>query len=108
VRPCSSPEEGIRKYAVVATQDKAIPPEAERFEAQRAHAAITEVQSPRAVPAANPQAVVDVIHQANKIFQEEISTRVKVRLELIDGCLAETGLIITPEMIAKPEPANSP
>jgi pimeloyl-ACP methyl ester carboxylesterase len=54
----------IRKYAVVATEDKAIPPEAERFEAQRAQAAITEVRSPHAVPAANPQAVVDVIHQA--------------------------------------------
>ncbi|TWF74578.1 pimeloyl-ACP methyl ester carboxylesterase [Pseudonocardia hierapolitana] len=54
----------IRKYAIVATRDKAISPEAERFEAQRAHAAITEVESPHAVPAANPQAVVDVIHQA--------------------------------------------
>lgn len=32
--------------------------------AQRAHAAITEVQSPHAVPAASPRAVVDVIHQA--------------------------------------------
>jgi hypothetical protein len=45
--------------------------------------------------------------ECHKIFQEQISTRGKVRPELIDGCLAETGLIITPEMIAKPEPANS-
>jgi hypothetical protein len=54
----------IRKYAIVATQDRAISPEAERFEAQRAHATSIEVESPHAVPAANPQAVVDVIHQA--------------------------------------------
>jgi pimeloyl-ACP methyl ester carboxylesterase len=54
----------IRKYAIVATRDKAISPEAERFEAQRAHAAITEIDAPHAVPAANPQAVVDVIHHA--------------------------------------------
>jgi pimeloyl-ACP methyl ester carboxylesterase len=54
----------IRKYAIVANEDKAIPPEAERFEAQRAQAVVTEVRSPHAVPAANPQAVVDVIHQA--------------------------------------------
>jgi pimeloyl-ACP methyl ester carboxylesterase len=54
----------IRKYAIVATRDKAIAPEAERFEAQRAHAAVTEIDAPHAVPAANPQAVVDVIHRA--------------------------------------------
>jgi pimeloyl-ACP methyl ester carboxylesterase len=54
----------IRKYAIVATEDKAIPPAAERFEAQRAGAVITDVRSPHAVPMTNPQAVVDVIHQA--------------------------------------------
>jgi pimeloyl-ACP methyl ester carboxylesterase len=54
----------IRKYAIVATRDKAIAPEAERFEARRAHAAVTEIDAPHAVPAANPQAVVDVIHRA--------------------------------------------
>lgn len=51
----------IRKYAIVATEDKAIPPAAERFEAERAGAVITEVHSPHAVPAANPRAVVDVV-----------------------------------------------
>lgn len=55
---------GIRKYAIVAAEDKAIPPAAERFEAQRAQAVVTEVPSPHAVPAANPGAVVEVIHQA--------------------------------------------
>ncbi|GAA3837698.1 alpha/beta hydrolase [Amycolatopsis tucumanensis] len=55
----------VRKFAIVATRDQAIPPAAERFEAERAGAAITEVDSPHAVPAANPQAVVDVIHQAS-------------------------------------------
>jgi pimeloyl-ACP methyl ester carboxylesterase len=54
----------IRKYAIVATRDRAIAPEAERFEAQRAQAAITEIDAPHAVPAANPQAVVDVIRRA--------------------------------------------
>jgi pimeloyl-ACP methyl ester carboxylesterase len=54
----------IRRYAIVATDDKAIPPAAERFEAQRAGAVITEVNSPHAVPAANPRAVVDVVLRA--------------------------------------------
>ncbi|MDT7750561.1 MAG: hypothetical protein QOD96_4223, partial [Pseudonocardiales bacterium] len=54
----------IRKYAIVATDDKAIPPAAERFEAQRAGAVITEVHSPHAVPAANPRAVVVVVLRA--------------------------------------------
>ncbi|MGP4015047.1 alpha/beta hydrolase [Saccharopolyspora sp. 5N708] len=54
----------IRKYAIVATEDKAIPPAAERFQAQRAGAVITEVRSPHAVAATNPKAVVDVIEQA--------------------------------------------
>lgn len=59
----------IRKYAIVATGDRAIAPAAERFMAQRAGAVITEVQSPHAVPAAAPQAVVDVIHQAASATQ---------------------------------------
>jgi pimeloyl-ACP methyl ester carboxylesterase len=54
----------IRKYAIVATEDKAIPPAAERFEAQRAGAVVTEVASPHVVPAADPQAVVDVVRRA--------------------------------------------
>jgi hypothetical protein len=48
----------------VATEDKAIPPAAKRFEAERAGAAITEVPFPHAVPLASPQAVVDVIARA--------------------------------------------
>jgi hypothetical protein len=55
---------GIRAYAIVATGDKAIPPAAERFEAQRAGAVITEVDSPHTVPSANPQAVINVINKA--------------------------------------------
>ncbi|WP_439382913.1 esterase/lipase family protein [Amycolatopsis lexingtonensis] len=57
---------GIRKYALVATRDNAIPPAAERFEARRAHASITEVDSPHAIAAAAPDAVVDVIHRATR------------------------------------------
>jgi len=57
---------GIRKYALVATRDNAIPPAAERFEARRAHASITEVDSPHAIATAAPDAVVDVIHRATR------------------------------------------
>jgi pimeloyl-ACP methyl ester carboxylesterase len=56
----------IRKYALVATRDQAIPPAAERFEARRAHASITEVDSPHAIASAAPDAVVDVIHRATR------------------------------------------
>ncbi|HET6704780.1 alpha/beta hydrolase [Amycolatopsis sp.] len=57
---------GIRKYALVATRDQAIPPAAERFQARRAHASITEVDSPHAIASAAPGAVVDVIHRATR------------------------------------------
>ncbi|MEV6832295.1 alpha/beta hydrolase [Amycolatopsis sp. NPDC051102] len=57
---------GIRKYAVVATRDQAIPPAAERFEARRANAVITEADSPHAIASAAPGAVVDVIHRATR------------------------------------------
>lgn len=57
---------GIRKFALVATRDQAIPPAAERFEARRAHASITEVDSPHAIATAAPQAVVDAIHRATR------------------------------------------
>jgi transposase len=33
--------------------------------------------------------------------------KIQYRPELIDGCLAETGLIITPEVIPRPTPASS-
>lgn len=57
---------GIRKFALVATRDQAIPPAAERFEARRAHASITEVDSPHAIATAAPQAVADAIHRATR------------------------------------------
>jgi len=57
---------GIPKYALVATRDQAIPPAAERFEARRAQAAVTEVDSPHAIATAAPTAVVDVIHRASR------------------------------------------
>ncbi|MGW4063243.1 alpha/beta fold hydrolase [Amycolatopsis sp. NPDC004747] len=56
----------IRKYALVATRDQAIPPAAEHFEARRAHASITEADSPHAIASAAPDAVVDVIHRATR------------------------------------------
>ncbi|GAA5161269.1 alpha/beta hydrolase [Pseudonocardia eucalypti] len=54
------------KYAVVATEDKAISPDAERFQAQRAKAVVTEVRAPHAVPAADPDAVTKVIRHASE------------------------------------------
>ncbi|UOX89161.1 alpha/beta hydrolase [Amycolatopsis sp. FBCC-B4732] len=62
----STAPSGIAKYALVATRDQAIPPAAERFEARRAHASITEVPSPHAIASAAPDAVVDVIHRASR------------------------------------------
>jgi pimeloyl-ACP methyl ester carboxylesterase len=55
---------GIPVYAVVAAQDRAIPPAAERFEAQRAGATITTVNSAHDLPTTHPAAVTDVIEHA--------------------------------------------
>lgn len=54
----------VPAFAVVATEDKAIPPAAERFLARRAHAVITEVPAPHAAPSAKPDAVTEVIERA--------------------------------------------
>ncbi|WP_410631413.1 alpha/beta fold hydrolase [Amycolatopsis sp. cmx-4-83] len=62
----STAPSAIAKYALIATRDQAIPPAAERFEARRAHASITEVPSPHAIASAAPDAVVDVIHRASR------------------------------------------
>jgi len=55
---------GIPVYAIVASQDKAIPPAAERFEAQRAHAVISTVDSAHDLPTSHPGAVTAVIEHA--------------------------------------------
>lgn len=55
---------GIPLYAIVASQDKAIPPAAERFEATRAGATIYTVNSAHDLPASHPDAVTAVIESA--------------------------------------------
>ncbi|HEY2697375.1 MAG TPA: alpha/beta hydrolase [Pseudonocardiaceae bacterium] len=55
---------GIPLYAIVASQDKAIPPAAEKFMAQRAGATIYTVNSAHDLPVSHPQAVVSVIERA--------------------------------------------
>ena len=55
---------GIPLYAIVASQDKAIPPAAEKFMAQRAGATIYTVNSAHDLPVSHPQAVVSVVEHA--------------------------------------------
>jgi pimeloyl-ACP methyl ester carboxylesterase len=54
----------IPSWYIVATQDKTIPPEAERVMAQRAHAHTVEVDSSHVVMISKPRAVLAVIRQA--------------------------------------------
>lgn len=54
----------IPSWYLVASDDHLIPPAAERFMAQRAHAHTTEVNAPHDVPLTNPTAVSRVIQQA--------------------------------------------
>jgi hypothetical protein len=49
---------------MVATEDYAIPPDAERFMALRAHAQTVEVVGPHAVMVSHPHPVVDLIRAA--------------------------------------------
>ena len=55
---------GIPVYAIVASQDKAIPPAAELFEAQRADATISTVKSAHDLPSSHPGQVTSVIERA--------------------------------------------
>ncbi|HEX3787195.1 MAG TPA: alpha/beta hydrolase [Pseudonocardiaceae bacterium] len=55
---------GVPVYAIVAGQDKAIPPAAEKWEAQRAHATITTVNSAHDLPTSHPTQVTQVIEHA--------------------------------------------
>lgn len=51
-------------WQVRTMQDRAIPVEEYKFEADRAHAHVTEVDSSHAVPVSHPDVVADVIEQA--------------------------------------------
>jgi pimeloyl-ACP methyl ester carboxylesterase len=55
---------GIPLWEMVASQDKMIPPAAERFMAQRAGATVVTVDSAHDVPVSHPQAIVSVIEDA--------------------------------------------
>jgi pimeloyl-ACP methyl ester carboxylesterase len=55
---------GIPVFAIVAGQDKAIPPAAERFEAQRAGATVYTVNSAHDLPTSHPAQVTQVIEHA--------------------------------------------
>jgi pimeloyl-ACP methyl ester carboxylesterase len=56
--------QGIPVYAIVASHDMAIPPAAERSEAQQAHAIISTVSSSHDLPTSHPGAVTAVIERA--------------------------------------------
>jgi pimeloyl-ACP methyl ester carboxylesterase len=55
---------GVPVYAIVASQDKAIPPAAELFEAKRAGATISTVDSAHDLPSSHPGAVTAEIERA--------------------------------------------
>jgi pimeloyl-ACP methyl ester carboxylesterase len=55
---------GLPKYAVVATGDHAIPPAAERYMAQRAHATTVELDGPHLIAVSHPEKVTQVIERA--------------------------------------------
>jgi pimeloyl-ACP methyl ester carboxylesterase len=55
---------GVPAYAIVASHDMAIPPAAERSEAQQVHASITSVSSSHDLPSSHPAAVTAVIERA--------------------------------------------
>jgi pimeloyl-ACP methyl ester carboxylesterase len=54
----------IRSFYLVGTIDKVIPPFAQLFMAQRAHATIVQVRGSHLVMISHPEAVVDLINQA--------------------------------------------
>ncbi|MFI5614891.1 alpha/beta hydrolase [Amycolatopsis sp. NPDC051903] len=55
---------GIPKYVLVATEDHAMPPAAERFMARRANAWTVEVRSSHGLPTSHPGAVAGAIAKA--------------------------------------------
>ena len=53
-------------WSLVATDDKMIPPDAQRAMSKRAGATVVEVQGSHAVYVSQPQAVASIIEQAAK------------------------------------------
>lgn len=54
----------IPSWAMVATEDRSLPPETLRFMAARAGSDVVEVESSHAVPASRPQEVADLVLEA--------------------------------------------
>ncbi|WP_280873919.1 alpha/beta fold hydrolase [Streptomyces pseudovenezuelae] len=54
----------ISSWVLVATEDLNIPPQAQRFMAERAHAHTVEVRASHAVSVSHPDAVADIIEKA--------------------------------------------
>lgn len=54
----------IPSWAMVATEDRSLPPETLRFMAVRAGSKVVEVESSHAVPASRPQEVADLVLEA--------------------------------------------
>jgi pimeloyl-ACP methyl ester carboxylesterase len=54
----------LPSWALVATEDRSIPTEAQRFMAARAGSAVTEIAAAHAVPVAHPRETADVITAA--------------------------------------------
>ncbi|WP_410575581.1 alpha/beta fold hydrolase [Amycolatopsis sp. cmx-4-61] len=55
---------GLPSWAVVSTQDNSIPPEAQRWMAERAGSTVVEVASSHAVPLVHPEVVASTIVEA--------------------------------------------
>lgn len=54
----------IPSWYLIATEDKNIPPEAQRFMADRAHSHTVAIDASHAVSVPHPHAVTDLIEQA--------------------------------------------
>src|SRR2546426_1087771 len=64
----------IPSWYLVGTVDKVIPPFAQLFMAQRINAHIEQVRGSHLVMISHPDAVVDLIDQANQSIQEDLNT----------------------------------
>jgi pimeloyl-ACP methyl ester carboxylesterase len=67
----------VPSWALVSTSDHSLPPEAQRFMAQRASSSIIEVEASHAVPVSQPAAVADLIMTAARaiVTTETVSNR---------------------------------
>jgi pimeloyl-ACP methyl ester carboxylesterase len=54
----------VPSWAIVATADDSLPPEAQRYMASRAASTLVEIKASHALPVSQPQAVADVIVEA--------------------------------------------